>query len=705
MRLLTLLLLTTAVAALQAQPIAPVLPKTNTIHGETITDEYNGMRDKSNPAVMRYLKQENKYTQQYHRKTVGLTKAITAQLKKFIVEQDSSYPSFENGYWYFHRFFQGKDFPIYYRRKADGSAEQLVLDENEMLKKLKAYSIPDMEVSPDNKWLAYAVDFTGNFEKTLFFKDLTEANSSIGDKIPRITSFVWSKDSKSIYYTIQDSVTNRSSQVFRHTIGKPLSEDELVYEEKDKMFETYISQSKSKEYIFITNESLSENEVWALALGNDQARPRCIYPRHANHKYEIDHANGNFYILSNWNGAENNQLFLAGEDKTDIEHWRVVIPHRKEVFLQEFDIFKGYVVANESTNGESNLVVYDLQKGNSFPVKLPWINNTEVGVLSLYATPHSDVDTFKFYYSSLRIPGSICSYDISEQKVKVLKEQKYPDYNPNDYVCERVWATASDGVKVPISLIYHKNTSRDTVHPCLLESYGSYGASMEPYFNWSVMPLLDNGWVYGIAHIRGGSDLGRQWYLNGKLLQKKNTFNDFIACTEHLIAQKYTSPALMAATGASAGGLLMGAIVNQRPDLYRSVILGVPFVDVINTMLDPNLPLTVLEYNEWGNPNDKTYYDYMRSYSPYDNVRAQAYPNMLFTTGIADEQVGYWEPTKMVAKLRKTKTDNNILLLHINMTAGHWGTPGRYSGLTEIASNWAFLWDTVLGKKSLVISR
>lgn len=677
----------------QAQPKVPVAPeiaRTYTIHGETIDDPYWGLRFPKNKAVVDYLKAENRYTAAQMRDTRKLQGDLVRELRSHLVETKTTLPFFSNGYWYYSRYEAGQEYPQFYRRRGTmQGSEELILDEAAMIKQYKAYSVEYLDISHDGLYMAYGIDYTGNFEQTVQFADLSNDKVGLADRIQGVTSLVWSKDPDVVYYTIQDSLTNRSYRAYRHELGSSVSDDVLVYEEQDPLFEIYLYLSKSKDYLFMVSSSLNGDETHFMPADGKATKLQCITPRSPQHNYNVEHLGDRFYILSNWGHTGNNQLFEADIEQTGQQDWRVLIPQRKDVYLMEFEPFAQGIATTENAQGEYHIELYDLAGKPQQRLQLPDIPAQESGVFALVGSSETASDSFRLIYSSMRMPFTTYSYDWKTQQARRIWQDPVPNYNPDNYISERVWATAADGKRVPITLVRRKEGDRK--RPCLLEAYGSYGYGSPPYFNSTVLPLLDRGWTYAIAHVRGGDDLGKSWYEDGKLLNKKNTFTDFIACSEHLIKEGYTSNAQLAAMGASAGGLLMGAICNMRPDLYKAVVLGVPFVDVMNTMLDPTLPLTTLEYNEWGNPNEKAYYDYMRSYSPYDNVRAQNYPNMLFFTGIADEQVGYWEPTKMVAKLRKTKTDANLLLLQVSMSSGHAGSSGRFGSLSETAFIWAFL--------------
>ncbi len=671
-------------------PVAPVKPTRLEKHGHVRVDNYYWLRERDNPEVLKYLEEENRYTEAVMAHTRPLQEKLFQEFRTRIKQTDMSVPYFRDGYYYYTRVEEGKEYPLYCRKKGSLDApEEILVDVNQVAAGHKFCSVTRPAVSTNNRLIAYGVDTVGRRFYTLYFKDL-ESGQLLPDRIANVTgNVVWANDNRTVFYARQHPVTLRSYQIYRHVLGADPAADTLVYEEKDETFRCFVAKTKSKRYLMIASTQTLSTEYRLLEADNPAGAFRVFLPRERNHEYEVEHYGDHFYIRTNWN-ARNFRLMRTRVDQTAREHWQEVIPHRSDVLLQDFEIFRDHLVVVERKDGLTRLRVR------------PWSGKAEHYVdfeepaYLVVPTDNYEYDTplLRFTYSSLTTPASVYDYNMETRQRTLLKrEEVLGGFDPANYQAERVYATAPDGVRVPISLVYRKGFRKDGSHPLLLYGYGSYGNSTEATFNPFRISLLDRGFVYAIAHVRGGQELGRQWYEDGKLLKKKNTFTDFIACAEFLIREKYADPKRVFAQGASAGGLLMGAVVNMRPDLFRGVIAGVPFVDVVTTMLDESIPLTTNEYDEWGNPNDKTYYDYMLSYSPYDQVKRKAYPNLLVTTALHDSQVQYWEPAKWVAKLRALKTDNNRLLLKTRMDAGHGGASGRYERYREIAFEYAFLLD------------
>ena len=613
-------------------------------------------------------------------------------MKSRIKEDDASVPYLYNGYYYITRFEKGNDYPIYSRKKGSLDAkEEIMFNCNEMAKGQKYFQLSGISISMDNQFATFALDTIGRRIYTLQVKNLV-TGEILSDKILNTSgNSTWANDNKTIFYTKQDPKTLRSDKVYKHKLGTDSSKDELVYFEEDDTFNVSVSKEKSRKYIVIEASSTLTTESRILLADEPDGQFKVFQKRVRGLEYSISHYGDSFYVLTNKDKAINFKLMKTPETKTSKENWTDLIPHRKDVLIEDIEIFKEYLVVSERSNGLNKIQIRPWSgKGEYY---LPFESET----YTAYTTTNVDFDTeiLRYGYQSLATPSSVIDFNMKTKTKEIKKEQEVlgGKFDKNNYIEERIWATATDGTKVPISMVYRKELKKDGTNPLLLYAYGSYGISMDPYFSSTRLSLLDRGFIFAIAHIRGGEDLGRQWYEDGKLLKKKNTFTDFIDCSKFVIEQKYTSPKHLYAEGGSAGGLLMGAIVNMAPELYNGVIAQVPFVDVMTTMLDDSIPLTTGEYDEWGNPNVKKYYDYMRSYSPYDNVKSQAYPNMYVSTGLHDSQVQYWEPAKWVAKLRMLKTNDNLLFLNTNMDAGHGGASGRFEALKELAKEFSFLVD------------
>jgi oligopeptidase B len=669
----------------------PVAKKKDTIlsiHGNDRNDPYYWLRERENPEVIAYLEAENKYYQEMTKDIDGLSDSLFSEMKSRIKQDDSSVPYKLNGYWYITKYETGKDYPIYIRKKESLDAEEeLLFDANEMAKGHSYFNLAGLSISPDNKKVSFAVDTIGRRQYHIRVKDL-ESNTILEDVIENTTgSSTWAKDNSTLFYTKKDPVTLRSYQIYKHKMGE--ASDELVYQEDDETFGTAIYKTKSRDFLVIVSYSTLSTEYHVLEADDPDGEFRVIQPRERDLEYSIDHFEDHFYVLTNQDDAKNFKLMKTPLDKTSKEHWEEVIPHRDNVLLEDIDIFKDYLVVSERSEGLNKLRI--LRWDETVDYYLPFESET----YTAYTTTNVEFDTeiLRYAYNSLTTPSSVIEFNMATKEKNVLKEQEVlgGKFDKDNYESKRVFATAKDGTKIPMSLVYKKGLELNGENPVFQYAYGSYGSTSDPYFSTVRLSLLDRGFIYAIAHVRGGQYMGRQWYEDGKLLKKKNTFTDFIACSEYLIDENYTSADHLYAYGGSAGGLLMGAIVNMSPELYNGVIAAVPFVDVITTMLDDSIPLTTGEYDEWGNPNEKEYYDYILSYSPYDNVKAQDYPNMLVTTGLHDSQVQYWEPAKWVAKLRDIKTDDNLLFLDTNMDAGHGGASGRFERIKETAKEYAFI--------------
>ena len=675
-----------------AAPIAKILPKQLKKHNQVRTDNYFWLNDRENPEVIDYLNQENAYYDAMTAHTKDFQKSLFEEMKGRIKEDDQSVPYLYNGYYYITRYEKGQDYPIYSRKKGSLDAkEEILFDCNELAKGHTFFQLGGLSVSPDNRFASFGVDTVGRRIYTIQIKNL-ETNEILSDVIENATGgSVWANDNHTLFYTRQDKVTLRAHQIFKHKLGISADKDVLVYEEKDDTFNVSVGKEKSKKYIVIGAESTLTTEYRILNSDTPDAEFKVFQPRVRGLEYSISHFGDSFYILTNKDKATNFKLMKTPENATEKKHWKEVIAHREDVLIEDIEIFSNYLVVEERSNGLNHIRIMPWSGAGEY--YLPFGSET----YNAYTTTNVDFDTdiLRYSYQSLATPSSVIDFNMKTKEKEIKKEQAVlgGQFDKNNYVEERVWATAKDGIKVPISLVYRKELKKDGTNPVLQYAYGSYGVTMEPYFSTTRLSLLDRGFIYAIAHIRGGEDLGRQWYEDGKLLKKKNTFTDFIDCSQFLIQEKYTSPAHLYAEGGSAGGLLMGAVVNMAPELYHGVIAQVPFVDVVTTMLDDSIPLTTGEYDEWGNPNKKEYYDYMLSYSPYDNVKEQTYPNMFVSTGLHDSQVQYWEPAKWVAKLRTHKKGNTVLYLHTNMDAGHGGASGRFEAIKELAKEFAFLLD------------
>ena len=673
-------------------PKAKVIPKSLKKHKEVRIDNYFWLNDRENPEVIDYLNQENAYYQSMTSHTKDLQESLYEEMKGRIKEDDSSVPYFYNGYYYITRFETGQDYPIFSRKKGSLSAdEEIMFNCNELAKGHAYFKLGGLSISPDNKFATFGVDIVGRRIYTIQIKNL-ETGEILADKIENATGgSVWANDNNTIFYVRQDEVTLRSDKVFRHKLNTDSKEDVLVFNETDDTFNVSISKEKSRKYIVIGSGSTLTTEYRILNSDNPDGEFEVFQTRVRGLEYSISHYEDSFYILTNKDKATNFKLMKTPENRTEKKNWVDLIPHREDVLLEDIEIFKNYLVVEERSNGLNHIRIMPWNDEPDY--YLPFGSET----YNAYTTTNIDFDTdvLRYSYQSLATPSSVIDFNMKTKTKEILKEQQVlgGKFDKENYIEERVWATARDGVKVPISMIYRKGLQKNGKNPLLLYAYGSYGITMDTYFSSTRLSLLDRGFVYAIAHIRGGEDLGRQWYEDGKLLKKKNTFTDFIDCSKFVIDEKYTSAEHLYAEGGSAGGLLMGVIANEAPQLYNGVIAQVPFVDVITTMLDDSIPLTTGEYDEWGNPNNKKYYDYMLSYSPYDNVKSQQYPNMYVSTGLHDSQVQYWEPAKWVAKLRNLKTDNNLLFLDTNMDAGHGGASGRFEALKDLAKEFSFLLD------------
>ena len=673
-------------------PIAKKIPHNLEKHGDVRVDNYYWMNDKENPEVISHLEAEKKYYESLTNHTKDYQELLFDEMKARIKEDDESVPYKQNGYWYITRYEIGKEYPIYARKKGNLEApEEIMFDGNEMAMGHEYFSIGGIAVSPNNKFAAFGVDTVSRRQYVIGIKNL-ETGEVYEDKIENTTGgSVWADDNATLFYTKKDEVTLRADQILKHKFGTAAKEDKLVFHEKDDTFGTYVYKSKSKKYIIVGSYSTLTSEYQFLQADNPDGELKMFSARERGVEYGVFHYANHFYVLTNKDGATNFKLMKTDLSNTSSKNWQEFIPHREDILLEDIDIFKDYYVISERTNGLNKIQINRWDGANSY--YLPF--ESETYTAGVGRNPDFDTEILRYGYNSMTTPTSIIDFNMRTEEKQVKKEQEVlgGKFNKNNYKEKRIWAIARDGVKVPMSIVYHKDTPLSKTTPVLQYAYGSYGNTIDPYFSTVRLSLLDRGFVYAIAHIRGGEYLGRPWYEDGKLLKKKNTFTDFVDCSKYLIEEGYTSNEHLYAMGGSAGGLLMGVVVNMAPELYNGVIAAVPFVDVVTTMLDDSIPLTTGEYDEWGNPNDKTYYEYMKSYSPYDQVVPQEYPNLLVTTGLHDSQVQYFEPAKWVAKLREVKKDENLLMMDINMDAGHGGASGRFEALKEVAKEYTFLLD------------
>tara|TARA_Y100000385_G_scaffold122491_1_gene127309 strand:- start:13345 stop:15477 length:2133 start_codon:yes stop_codon:yes gene_type:complete len=671
-------------------PIASQVPKNLTIHEDVRVDEFYWLKERENPEVIDYLNKENDYYNAHTATSKDFQQSLFEEMKSRIKEDDSSVPYKYNGYWYITRFEKGKDYPIYVRKKESLEAsEELLFDCNDMAKNHSYFRLVGLNVSPNNTMVSYAIDTSGRRQYKLHIKDL-KTNQVFDEKINNTTGgSTWANDNKTLFYTLKDETTLRSEAIYKHLLHTDPKRDELVYEELDDTFGVSVYKTKSKKYLVIGSYSTLTTEYRILNADTPNGEFKVFQQRTRGLEYSISHFESSFYIVSNADGAQNFKLSKTSETATQIQHWVDVIPHRESVLLEGIDIFRDFLVISERENGLNHIRISRWDGTDSY--SLPFDSET----YTAYTTANIDFDTsiLRYGYQSLTTPSSIIDFDMLTKTKTIKKEQVVlgGEFKKENYTSERVWAPAADGTLIPISLIRHIDTKKSPDTPLLLYAYGSYGSTIDPYFSTVRLSLLDRGFIFAIAHIRGGEYLGRQWYEEGKLLKKKNTFTDFVDCSNYLIQKAYTSAEHHYAMGGSAGGLLMGVVINLAAELYNGVVAQVPFVDVVTTMLDDSIPLTTGEYDEWGNPNEKAYYDYMKSYSPYDNVSDQLYPNMLVTTGLHDSQVQYWEPAKWVARLRSQKKNSSQLYLKTNMDAGHGGASGRFEALKEVAAEYAFL--------------
>lgn len=681
-------------------PTAEKQPKRLEKHDDIRIDNYFWMRltdeqknaeqqDKQTQKVYDYLNAENQYYDSEMGYTKDFQERLFQEMRGRIKEDDESVPYKSNGYYYITRYEKGQQYPVYSRKKGDLKVdEEIMFDVNKEAEGHEYFQLGGLNVSPDNNLVAFATDTVSRRQYVIQIKNL-ETGEIFKDSINNTTGgSVWANDNQTLFYTKKDPLTLRSSQIYRHVLGTDESEDILVFEEKDETFGVFVSKTKSKKYLIIGSYNTVSSEYQVLEADNPLGTFRVVQSRERGLEYDIAHYKDHFYIKTNKDGATNFKLMKTPEYKTAKENWIDVIPHREDVLFEDFSIFKDYLVLEERDQGLFKIRIK--RWDNKEDYYLPF--DEETYAAGVYSNPDFDTEVIRYSYNSMTTPSSVIDFNMRIKTREIKKEQEVLGgaFKKENYISKRIWVTARDGKKIALSIVYRKDTKLDENTPILQYAYGSYGYTIPDGFSTTRLSLLDRGFVFALAHIRGSQYLGRAWYEDGKMLNKKNTFNDFVDCSKYLIHNGYTSSNHLYAMGGSAGGLLMGAIINMNPELYNGIIAAVPFVDVISTMLDDSIPLTTGEYDEWGNPNDKEYYDYIKSYSPYDQVEAKSYPNMLVTTGLHDSQVQYWEPAKWVAKLRDLKTDKNLLFLHTNMEAGHGGASGRFNSLKETAREYSF---------------
>ncbi|HXI23861.1 MAG TPA: S9 family peptidase [Pyrinomonadaceae bacterium] len=668
-------------------PATEKKPKVTEINGDKLVDNYFWLREKTNPAVIAHLEAENAYTDSVMKPTAGLQEKLYNEILSHIKQTDNSVPYRWGDYFYYTRTVEGQQYPIFCRKQGNLNApEQVLLDLNEMAKGQKFMSVGSFAPSDDGNLLAFSTDNTGYRQYTLQVKNL-KTGELMPEKIERVDNVAWATDNKTLFYVTEDDVTKRNDKMFRHVLGA--DKYELLYNEKDELFDIGVSRSRDKAVILLGAYSKTSTEFQYIPANDPNATWKVILPRQADHEYDVDHRGDLFYIRTN-KGAKNFRVVTAPVSDPSEKNWKEFVAHRPAVKIDGIDLFADNAVLSEWENGLEQIEIVNFKNDQRHRIAFP----EPVYSAGISSNREFNTPVVRYNYQSLSTPSSVFDYDMNSRKATLLKQTEVPGgFDKNNYKTERVFATAADGTKIPMSVVYRKTVKLDGSAPLLLYGYGSYGISIPPSFSAGRLALLDRGMVYVIAHIRGGGELGEPWRDAGRMMNKINTFTDFIACAEHLVNNKYTSKDRMAIQGGSAGGMLMGAVTNMRPDLFKAVIAQVPFVDVLNTMLDASLPLTTSEYIEWGNPNEKPAYDYMKKYSPYDNVHKANYPAMLVKVSLNDSQVPYWEGSKLVAKLRDYKTDNNPLLLKVNMGAGHGGASGRYDAIRETAFDYAFvLW-------------
>ncbi|GEN73297.1 S9 family peptidase [Chryseobacterium lathyri] len=671
-------------------PQAKKIEKILEIHGDRRIDNYFWLNERENPEVIQYLEEENAYEEFMMKDTEAFQEELFEEMNARYKKDDESLPYFFNGYWYIVRYEEGKEYPIFCRKhKSLDNEEEIIVDVNILAEGETYFEVGSIAVSPNNELVSFSSDNVSRRIYTISFKNLV-TGEIFSDQILNTTGkAVWANDNEHVFYIRKDE-SLRAFQVYRHKLGTDAAEDVLIFHEKDDTFDVNVFKTKSMEYIFIASSSTISDEHRFIPSDNVFAEWKIIQPRIDDLEYSVEHFEDEFYIITNADDAINFKIVKTKIDNCGMENWVDVIPHRAEVLLEGFEIFRDYLVLEEREEGLLQIKIIDEKTQESY--YLPFSDPTYTAYIGI--NMEFDTEVLRYGYTSLTQPSSTYEYNMKEKTTQLLKQQEVlgGKFVPENYISERIWAESRDGeTRIPISLVYHKDTKKSADTPLLLYGYGSYGHTVDASFSNVRLSILDRGFIYAIAHIRGGEYLGREWYEDGKMLFKKNTFFDFIDAGKHLIKENYTSSNHMYAMGGSAGGLLVGAVVNYEPKLFNGIVAQVPFVDVVTTMLDETIPLTTGEYDEWGNPNDKEYYEYMKEYSPYDNVEAKDYPHILITTGLHDSQVQYWEPAKWTAKLRELKTDDHLLLFKTDMSSGHGGASGRFESLKEDALEYAFL--------------
>jgi oligopeptidase B len=672
-------------------PIAKKLTHVHDMHGHQRIDNYHWMTERDAPEVIDYLKKENEYYDATTQHTDTLKEDLFKEIKSRIKEDDESVPYLLNGYWYISKMETGESYPYFYRRKEGSEEKELLFNVNEMAIGHDFYKLTSINISPDNKLIAYAVDTKGRREYTIYIKNLETGETFKNNLEFTAGESVWANDNKTLFFTRKDQQTLRANKIYKYEIGQPASSNQMIFEEKDEIFNCFVYKTMSERFIMIKSSATLSDEVRFIDADLPDSDFKMVQERQQKMEYSVSHYQDSFYIMTNKDEATNFKIMRTLIATPEMENWEDFIAHDPDVLLEDFDLFEKYFVVSDRFNGLNRIRIKAWD--HTVDYFLPFYNETYTAFTS--ANFQFKTNKLRYNYNSMTMPPSVIEFDMETREEVILKTQSIedPSFDPENYISERVWATAADGMKVPISLVYKKDMKKPEGNPLLQYGYGSYGSTIDPYFSISRLSLLDRGFIFAIAHVRGGEYLGRQWYEGGKMFEKRNTFTDFIACSEYLIKEKYTSSNHLYASGGSAGGLLIGAIINMAPHLYNGVLSAVPFVDVVTTMLDDSIPLTTGEYDEWGNPNTKESYDYMLSYSPYDQVIAQIYPHILVTTGYHDSQVQYWEPAKWVAKLREFKKGSNLVLFKTDLSSGHSGASGRYEALKEVAIDFAFLLD------------
>lgn len=672
------------------KPSLDKIPHPITVNGDTRVDNYYWLNERDNPKVIEYLKAENAYADEMMRHTEDLKNQLFEEIVGRIKQEDMSVPVTKNGYSYYSRYEKDMEYPIYCRKKILPDAlgdEEVLLDGYEMSRGYSFFDVGGYSISPDNKLIAYSIDTVSRRQYHIFIKDIASGKMFDEDIQNTTGNMVWANDNRTIFYSVKDE-SLRSCKIMRHELGTDPNDDVEVYYEPDVTFNVFVSKTKSEKYLLIISDSTLSSECRFLDADNPYGSFKVFQKRLPDMLYGIGHYGDFFYIQTNAGGAMNYKIMRTPVNATEMENWEEVLPCRNDVLIEDFDLFSNYIVIEERSKGLVNLRVMSWNGDEDYYIDF----GEPAYTVYVSSNPEFNTNLLRYSYNSMTTPHSVYQYDMKEKKTELLKRQEIVGgYEPSDYVTERLFAPSDDGQMIPVSIVYKKGLERNGDNPLVLYGYGSYGNSLDAYFSTARLSLLNRGFVWAIAHVRGGEEMGRQWYEDGKLLKKKNTFLDFIACAKYLISQGFTKPEKMFAMGGSAGGLLVGAVANMAPELFKGIIANVPFVDVVTTMLDESIPLTTGEYDEWGNPNVKEYYDYMLSYSPYDNVERKAYPAMLVTTGLHDSQVQYWEPAKWVAKLRELKTDDNPLIFKVNMEVGHGGASGRFEPFHEVALEYAFM--------------